>query len=121
MYHLIGPPPGAYTGPYPSESEAMAALATGTKFSMPDNWDGTISFSGKSFRFDPDWFMSHYRLRSSSTTAPSPDALMPSAVLWKGTCLIVKVPRDVDDGPFSDVYLIDTQKSEMFGMYCFTQ
>jgi hypothetical protein len=118
MHVLMGPPPGAYTGPYPTETEAKTALSSsGASFEMPENWDGAILLPTGTVVVDPDWFHCRYQIEHGSTP---PEILVTTAVLWEDRCLIVKVPRDIDPKPHglhADIYLIDIQKSQMFGMY----
>jgi hypothetical protein len=117
MYHLMGPPPGAYAGPYPTEAEAEAALASsGMKIHMDPEMIDTISLpSGKVVL--PTSLRCQYQEHKGSVDQ---QLLVPTMAIWNQRCLIVKVPRDMNPkpyGPYEDIYLIDIQKSQMFAMY----
>jgi hypothetical protein len=117
MHPLFGPPPGAYTGPYPTLAQALAALRAGGVEQQPANLEaGVVRVGNAGFTVDPSSFHCHYQTRAVPTPLPAPH-LAPTAVLWKGTCLIVRVPRDVDPGPWADVYVFDTITAEPFAMY----
>jgi hypothetical protein len=102
MYKLMGPPPGAYRGPYPTKAEALDALAhrdvrRPIVIGSPEApvranlglwyWDRNV----------PD---------------PAPMA----AAYFKKDCLIVRVPRDLKPQRAA-VYLIDAKTGRMFGCY----
>jgi len=117
MYCLMGPPPGAYTGPYPTQAEAEAALAlSGTKIEVNSDWIEMIALPSGNV-------VLQNTIRCWCQEQASwmlPQMLVPTAVIWKQRCLIVKVPRDVDPrpyGPYADIFLIDIQNGQMFGMY----
>ncbi len=117
MFAMTGPPPGAYAGPYPTEPEAVEALASAMKFQMPDTWNGEIPLATGPVVVDTASFRFRNHGQSNLIPPPSPDELMPSAVVWKGRCLIVRVPREFDGGLGADIYLIDFTKLQPIGMY----
>jgi hypothetical protein len=116
MFNVIGPPPGAYTGPYPTPAEAALALKQGVPFQIGDD-QTSIPLPSGAVTIDSKWLACHYQLRKPTTPAPPPQTLIPTAVLWKNRCMIVKVPRDAQDAPLADVYLIDTVKMQMIAMW----
>jgi hypothetical protein len=64
--------------------------------------------------------MSLYCRYQEQAGSMDPQLLIPTRAIWKQRCRIVKIPRDMDpkpNGPYEDVYLIDIQTSQMFGMY----
>ena len=84
---------------------------------MPPAWDGTIPLPTGDILVAPQWFDSRDAPRPSAATAATQPSMQASAVIWKGQCLIVNVPRDLPSGAASDTYLIDLTRMEMFAMY----
>jgi hypothetical protein len=115
-YLITGPPPGAYTGPYPTQAQALAALSGGVAQQATALERGRVVVGNIALDVDPDTFYCHYMLRRESPPPPA-SQLVPTAALWRKTCLIVRVPRDVDNGPWADVYLFDLVSKEQFAMY----
>jgi hypothetical protein len=117
MYHLMGPPPGAYTGPYPTQVEAESALASsGVRIVFDPTFDDTVVLPSAKVTL-PGSLHCQYQQQPGSVP---PEMLVPTAAIWKQRCLILRVPRDLDPkpyGPYEDIYLIDIQTSQMFAMY----
>jgi hypothetical protein len=118
MFRLIGPPRGAYTGPYPTEAQALSAVATGTPVSAAMLASDQLIAAGVTLQIDPYWFPCQYQERRPEEPAdPNVDAT-PRASLWQARCLIVRIPRDMPMGQAAaDVYLIDVQRPELFALF----
>jgi hypothetical protein len=117
MHPLIGPPRGAYTGPYPTLEESVAALqSSGSPLNPDDLFEGHIKVSGIKLEVDPYWFHCHYQLRTPTSTHPALN-IAPTAVLYQNRCLIIRVVWDTDPTPLSEIYLIDVRAPALFAMY----
>lgn len=119
MSRLVGPPGGAYTGPYPTEREALAAVASGGVALPPAALEGEqLSVSGVMIPISGYWFHSHHKLRRPEEPFDPTVDLTPRAALFQQRCLIVRVPCDMPAGQaHADVYLIDVLRAELFAMF----
>jgi hypothetical protein len=117
MYRLIGPPPGAYTGPYPTQHEAEMAIVSGTKFQISVDWDRHIHLPTGTVILPRDWCHLPVEELLDGLGPSAGSDMQPSAVLWKGRCLIVKIPWMDNGDTGAKLCLIDAQKLEMFAMY----
>ena len=116
MFHFIGPPPGAYAGPYPTKEEAIAALTSGTTFQVPESWNYEIPLTSGTLAVPFDWFDGYFRCRRQATPGHRRPPVTFTTAVWRGRCLIVRTPFDdvYDD---ANLYLIDLQKKQLFAMY----
>jgi hypothetical protein len=109
MHALVGPPPGAYLGPYPTKAEAVQALNSGGQ--------------------RQDESRMRYELVVGSTTVPIASCLRdqwgwgqqdtssaPTAAIFKNRCLVVRVPRS-DNPKVASIHLIDVADGRNFAMY----
>lgn len=112
MFRLTGPPGGAYTGPYPTQAEAEVALKSGSDVKISDY--GELRLMGTKYALQYDWigYMQPRPMSEKST-----DVVQQRAVLWKGSVLIIGVHHEATEGSYSQIFLIDTVKMEMFAMY----
>lgn len=85
-----GPMPGAYVGPYPTESEAKAALVNGFKVSSDDLRNDRLVIDGETIQLDPDVGKElHSRIVSKlqSWSEFGPDI---NAVLCENECVVLR-------------------------------
>jgi hypothetical protein len=110
MHALQGPPPGAYTGPYPTQSEAVAMLRTGgqkQRRSILD--DGRVQIGKQQFNVEIEQLRWRFEISE-------PDLSAPTATLFQQQCLIVRVPRDLTP-KLAVIYLFDIFTGRAFAIY----
>jgi hypothetical protein len=101
MTRLFGPQRGAYTGPYPTEAEAIAAVTNAPPLAVSQVAAGTIRMGDREVRLDADVGPGLLRAAHGyfdpslpgEAAAVFPDESGPiRAALWKGRCLILRIP-----------------------------
>jgi hypothetical protein len=109
MFHVIGPPPDAYDGPYPAEAQAIAAVRGGSRLRF-DPRRGIVGLPG----VDLDEISGRHfdYLHDGSLAEPI------LATIVGGRCLILRTPEyfQVGDLP-ARVSLIDLQTGNQFALY----
>jgi hypothetical protein len=108
MQAIYGPPSGAYTGPYPTQAEAVRALAAAEPV-RTGPWDG-LRVGSRTFPGDV-WELQHFGYVVNRAD-PSPM----TASLYQGRCLIVRVPRDTRP-PLATIHLLDAATGQSFAVY----
>jgi hypothetical protein len=128
MSGVFGPQPGAYRGPYPTEDDAKAALANAQVVPPRDLLDDCVELNGNLFRLDVGvgkelversfgWVM-----KQAQNTPPEDDTqqLELTAVLWRGSCLILRVPKQTygeTDRSGAMIAVFDTKTGRPFAYY----
>ena len=103
LTRLFGPQPGAYTGPYPTEAQAKAALDAARPISPGMLSLDRVSLTEPSLKLDAG---------VGRTLAGRADGPV-YATLYQGGCLILRVPA----GEGAMIALIDTKCGRPFAFY----
>jgi len=111
MHAIMGPPRGAYTGPYPTFEESLKALETGTVQVMSPELSGTVTAGGITVNPENDPGLFHW-----GSVVGKPDPAPVTAALYKQQCVIVRIPRDLRP-PLAAIYLIDAATGRCFAVY----
>ena len=125
LTRLFGPQPGAYTGPYPTESEAKAALASAPPVSIdlllkdqvdvtqpPVKLDAGVG-AGLLKRTQIGMF---YEQRTDPFAREFLDELGPvRAATFRGTCLLLRIPEP--NAGSAMIVLLDTATGRPFAYY----
>jgi hypothetical protein len=108
MHALIGPPPGAYTGPYPTDVEAIHAVLTGGVKQSPEaRRSGVIRVGTTQVQVDCDQLE---RIQTSGNPSPL------IAAGFGSQCLVVLADNDVQP-QYSAIILFDVWRGQAFAMY----
>jgi hypothetical protein len=100
----FGPMPGTYTGPYPTETEAIAAVAEGVPIPAEELLEDRVPLAGEVFRLDSgvgQGLVRSYRfhhLLAEEARAPTIKYEPVKAVLWQKECIILSIPADPEYG-----------------------
>jgi hypothetical protein len=122
MYWIIGPPPGAYDGPYPTEAEARATIdgAGAATVLVGNTARPTLSVGGRSAPINTD-VLDHWGFVLSEDQrrlAPGNVRQPVRAALVGGRCAVVAwphAPESVD--PLIELILIDMNTGRIFARY----
>jgi hypothetical protein len=110
MHALVGPPPGAYTGPYPTLEESLKTLETGSVQTGAAIQRGRVTVNGKSFQLVGD------QLNWWGYVVTQPDPAPIKAAVYKKSCVVVRVPRDLRPR-LAAIYLFDATTGQCFAVY----
>lgn len=111
MHWVMGPPPGAYTGPYPTFDECQTALKQGGQAQPKSAVErGIIVVGGSRFQLD------QHELNRFGYVIELPDPSPVTAALFKQQCLVMRIPRDLKTR-LATIYLIDITTCEPFAVY----
>lgn len=120
---MLGPPKGAYTGPYPTREEALAALALGEPVPLLAFSRDQVVLSGKSIALDAgigiQLLKNTLELSPSAWERESPGrepACRITAVLYQDDCLILRM-RSQMHGLMDIVVLLDRKIGRPFACY----
>lgn len=112
MVRTFGYPPGAYTGPYPTEAEAIKAVESATTVPAEEFDNRMLVLDGKRYPIE----RVDSRLMPIEYAQQSPGPI--TAVLWQGECLIVNIPEPQPLGwRRSWIFLIDAKTGKPFARY----
>ena len=110
MHFIMGPPPGAYRGPYPTLDESLTALESGAVLPKSQVESGHIIIGGKAFSVDSD------QLDRWGYVIKVPDPAPVKAAVYHSGCVIVRVPRSLQPR-CAAVYLFDAVTGQCFAVY----
>jgi hypothetical protein len=111
LTHLFGPEPGAYKGPYPSQSEAEAALSITEPLSLSNIGTSTVTFDGATYSLRPK-LMSE--LRDELEMADIDPRIHVSAALFKQECVILQIENS---NHRKSLLLVNAHNGEMLAEY----
>ena len=122
LTRLFGPQPGTYTGPYPNETEANAALASAMSVSLERLVQGRVDVGPSPVKLDLGvgaelLRRSPYACVGGTLSADAPQWLSevgpPTATLYQNQCLILRLPQMQG----AIIALIDTKTGRPFAYY----
>lgn len=112
MIQSFGYMEGSYTGPYPTDAEAIAALAEASAVPITDVYCGKVTVNGKSCQLDLS--LSRVQLAQFLAVSPGPVKI----ALVEDRCLLLELP---DPAPTpsskSAIYLVDFANGRPFARY----
>lgn len=124
LTRLFGPQPGTYTGPYPSESQAKAALAAAMPVSLDALLKDQIDLARRPLKLDAgvgrglldgSLLCSYPPFTGEAELAPVIERVGPiTATAAHAPCLIVRIPMYED---CARIALIDTATGRPFAFY----
>jgi hypothetical protein len=106
---------GAYTGPYPTKDEALAALENAAVLPPADLAACRFSVGGRTIQLDED-VATLVHLQIPDIAPPQPI----TAALWQEDCLILRIPTPSwhePDKPSAVIVLIACEKGRPFAYY----
>jgi hypothetical protein len=115
MTRWFGPEPGTYRGPYPTEAEALAAVAGGTVVPLAEVRADRIRVGNRVVRLDTGVGQGLLRAGGAcyDPALPGNDAATIAgemgpirATVWGDSCLIVRIPVGPADGPAGSVQAV---------------
>ncbi len=98
MIRLFGPMRGSYLGPYPTRDEALAAVVAGAELSYADLITDRLSLGGETIELDTGvglGLLARTEWEYSPADADGLGLRPIQAVVWHGTCVIVRIPTDL--------------------------
>jgi len=111
MHSMIGPPPRAYTGPYPTLEQCQAVLnQQGQPQSEKLLDNGVIEMAAKRFTVPVE------EIRYWGFVVTEPDPAPVTAALFQSRCLVVRVPRDRNPS-LATIKLFDATSGRAFAVY----
>jgi len=123
LTRLFGPQPGAYTGPYPDETETKAALATGVPISVELLAQDQVDVAQPPVQLDagvgsgllrPTMFTFVGGKLDAFSRELMKDTGSPTATLYQGQCLILRIPMNP---PSAMIVLLDVKTGRPFAYY----
>ena len=125
LIRTFGPMRGSYTGPYPTESEAIAAARFGDEISFEDLIadrvvldDRTVKLAkgaGIRLSLETEWGLAiddpYRRAELRGQAGPI------TAVIVQGACLVLRMPDPISDPEAALIACIDTQTGRPFAYY----
>jgi hypothetical protein len=124
LTRLFGPQPGAYTGPYPDETQAMAALsASGAPISVELLAQDQVDVAQPPVKLDvgvgsgllrPTMFTFVGRKLDADSRNLMKEIGSPTATLYQGQCLILRIPMNPRSAM---IVLLDIQRGRPFAYY----
>ena len=111
MHSVIGPPPGAYTGPYPTLAQCLTFLRQQGQ-PQPSRLieQGIIQVGGTRYPLQA------YDILRWGFVVNEPDRAPVTAGLFQSQCLVVRVPHD-QNPPLASVKLFDATSGRAFAEY----
>jgi len=111
MSSMMGPPRGAYLGPYPTQKECMDLLAASGEVQRQNNLSReTISVGRSNFKLNlcgTDYCGFQVKVFDKSA---------PTAAVFQQQCIVVRFPLSIDP-LIARVYLFDAKTGEPFAVY----
>jgi hypothetical protein len=123
---VLGPMPGTYTGPYPAEDEAAAAVARGSVILAEELVEDRITVDGHVCRLDTGvgkalLLTPRFRYLFPPQPAWRKGQNEPiRAAVWQGECLILRMPAEPDllaTEPSAMIVLLDLGNGRPFAYY----
>jgi hypothetical protein len=112
MHALIGPPPGAYRGEYPTKEECLRALReSGQDQKQRFLEQGLVRLGPRSLLVLPEQFLRW------DFVVRQPDPGPARAALFGQQCLIVRVPREASAPKLAVIHLFDVTTGRPFAVY----
>ena len=127
---FLGPMEGSYIGPYPTKTEAIAALSQSSRISISELATDLVVIGDLTLTLDGGvgkdilggtarrGFYEHPDMLADIESENGPA----TASVYRKTCLILRLPRlflgiEADSGPDALLVLIDTEAGRPFAFY----
>lgn len=115
----LGPMPGAYTGPYPTQDEAISALQQGTDIEIAQLVDDRVRIHDVEVSLDAGVGSGLLKTPAVHTALHYTASPLPiTATIWQTQCLILNIPVGLSSSSTDAmIVLIDRHRGRPFAYY----